>query len=209
MILVHGYEGYLKNQFGTMADPASIISRVSLLPGYRLVQQFQYEQGLNSFGGNSERLAQTIDWAARLSAQSGGGPGKVVVIGYSEGAAMAHTASRKTSWDRTTLVANELAFVITVGDAFRLRWLAAAEGMPMNVPFAAGFPVHAIAGDVTKVYLRKGVVLKSEDTNGDNLIPADDALASVWDNAVQSRVQGGILRLQVQEDDKRCPLSTW
>lgn len=176
VILVHGFGGYSKNQFGSMADPASIMSRVSQLTGYRFVQQFQYQQGVNTFGGNSERLAQTIDCAARISAQAGG-PGKVVVIGYSEGAALLHAASRKAAWDRTALISDELALVITIGDAFRLGWLA-VEGMVLNVPFASGFPVHAIGGDVTKVQVRGGKDGKVQDTDSDDLIPVGDALVS-------------------------------
>jgi hypothetical protein len=191
VIVVHGYGGYLKNQFGG-SDPNSIMGRLERIQGVRLVQQFQYSNYEIYRTANTDALAYTIDCAAQKSLQAGG-RGKVVVIGYSEGAAMTHIAASVVTQNGQRAVANEIGFVITIADAWRLPVFAPWS----NRPFPPTIVSRAIAGNVVKVQTNaSNRVLASQDTRGDNLVATADALAS---GSTAAAGGGGSLKIDCQE----------
>jgi len=170
VIVVHGLNGAYQNQFGG-ADPRSILGRIETIDGIRLVQQFQHAK--YSLARTSVELANSIDCAAQQSLRSGG-RGKVIVIGSSQGAALTHAAASQRSFDGARAIKDELGFVITVGDAWKIPLFAPWS----DKPFPTTFRSRAIGGNIIKVQRVNGRILRTQDTRSDGLISIQNALGS-------------------------------
>jgi pimeloyl-ACP methyl ester carboxylesterase len=150
VITAHGFQGAGKHQFGTTGDRDTIVGRIANIPGVRLVQEFQHDSFINQYGTYARALAATIDCAAQKSVRAGG-RGKVILVGYSMGAALFHGALTRRSTDSQRAIADEVAHVVTVADAWKFAAFPAA-----GTPLPTTFGTRAIAGDVTKVQIVNG-----------------------------------------------------
>lgn len=166
IILVHGMNGKNGRQWGSLDDSQSFAARMNNISGARVAIEFQYNTDPSwydiNFGTHAQDLANAIDCMAGTS-KSNGGPGKVIVVAYSEGSALAHGASSKRSRDGKREVADEIGQAITIADA---RVIYLAPDFPSSVT------VHSIGGNIINAVrsLTSGRIDHEESTYTDGLV---------------------------------------
>ena len=181
VILVHGYGGKNAGQWGDLDQSTDLAARIDGVSNAVVATEFQYDsthdldtsidwstgtlhQGVET---HFQPLANTIDCIAQISAQNDG-PGKVIVVGYSEGSALTHGAATRISADTKRAIGDEIGQVVSVADGRFAYGLSvfSAPNFPSNVV------VHAIAGD--QRYIVFGALI---DTRSDGVVRVKDALA--------------------------------
>lgn len=168
ILLVHGWAGKGKNQWGVFTKPDDFISKLDNINGASVAAEFEYT--VSGIGGHDSSydshhlpMAYTIDCMAEISRRNGG-PGKVIVIGYSEGAAIARRAAALTVNGR--FVTNEIGQVVTIADASKLFGAGGLSGSIM---------VHAVAGNIVKDTYFNGSRLRYQDTQTDGTMTVGQA----------------------------------
>lgn len=178
IVLVHGWDGKNSHQWGELIRPTDFISRLDNVDRVSVAAEFQYDvSGLvldTSFKDHVKPLAYTIDCMAEISRQNGGA-GKVIVVGYSEGAAIARKALNKTV--NGHFVTDEVGQVVTIADASHYYPGPGISGTVM---------VHAIAGDVlVQKYDKSGNPSDLNDKNSDDTIRTSWATWQYSENTSQ------------------------
>lgn len=162
VILVHRLGGKGKNQWGAITNPTDFITKLDAISDVGVAAQFEYDTvgpGDLSFQDHPRPLAQAIDCMAEISRRNGG-PGKVIVVGYSEGAAITRKALKQSVSGRA--IVDEVGQVVTIADAS--HYFPAPK-------IADTIVVHAIAGDVTvQKYDKHGNPTTLRDTESDDTI---------------------------------------
>lgn len=174
IILVHGNDGKDDRQWGSISEAGSIASQLNAVSNVKVAVEFQYDVTGSpidgSFTSHFRPLANTIDCISRMSVDNGG-RGKVIVIGYSEGSAIAHGASALSTTDGTRHISDEIGLAVTVADA------RSVYPYSIDSPdFGYQTSVFTVAGDVTNnVVDAWGDVTSSTDTQSDGYIQVADA----------------------------------
>lgn len=191
IILIHGYGGMNKGQWGSLQASESFSSRLNSVSGAKVATEFQYDTGVGvydtDYEANFQPFANTIDCFARMS-KNNGGIGKVIIVSYSQGSSTAHGASVLRSADGKRKTADQIGQVISIADARIAHPLGS-----VNSYFGTGYPapkfpksitsVHTIAGNVAKVARnKKGEVIKTSYTNSDDVIRVNNAIRQYTDN---------------------------
>lgn len=196
VILVHGFRGS-KDDWGTRRDLDSVYGAVHNIDGVNVVHSFQYNswQWVDA-SGSGPRLAKVIDCYAYTSNQRGG-PGRVILIGYSMGGLVIRDAISRTSSDGLREIQSLVAQVITIGTPHEGVVSSAGRLLPKtqaanfapgsqelehlsSVP--SGIPSYAIAGNVIRVYQdSRRVEVKREHPYDDTLVGVLSATAEYND----------------------------
>lgn len=180
VIMVHGFTGH-SYDWGSVNNGSSFAGRVNNIPGVAVAQLFNY----NTYGWVTDpergpKLAKTIDCVSQLSEKQGG-PGKVIIVGYSMGGLMVREAATHLSTNLPRSIADEIGQVITIATphtevqhpAYGPITTALISTLP-NLPL--GVPVHTIAGDIENVYYNsRGQVVRREQTHSDTLTSTESA----------------------------------
>lgn len=184
-MLVHGLNG----SANTWKSPGDYVNRINAMSKAIVFSAYGYDtQKLGSDLANiSGGLTDTVDCAARISKQQGG-PGKVILVGYSMGALLSHITAN-TSADDGTPLSNEIAQVITIADPARSIFVGgrSAGNLPVQITvpigqrnFPKSVPVHAVAGSQVNYGYFEGVWLArnpfNSDDDSDGLIKTSEAL---------------------------------
>jgi|GEM_PF-1135780 hypothetical protein len=173
IILVHGYDGKNAGQWGSIESSSSFAGELDAISNVAVATEFQYDvtSGIDvNFTDHFRPLANAIDCLSRTSV-SNGGQGKVIVVGYSEGSAIAHGASALSTTDDTRYVSDEIGLAVTVADA---RSVYSTD----SPDFGYQTSVFTVAGDVTNnVVDAWGDVTSSTDTQSDGYIQVNDAIS--------------------------------
>jgi hypothetical protein len=190
VILIHGLDGKDKGQWGDLDQSTDLAARIDNIPNAVVATEFQYNVtsvrvqgrlvGDVSFTTHVLPLVNAIDCLATIS-HGNGGPGKVIVVGYSEGSALAHAAANTFLRNDWHLAGSKIGQAVTVADARTVYgWLSLfpASDFPSNVT------VHSIGGDVTNVVEKSdGSYTNKQDTHSDGLVRASDATEQSTDDA--------------------------
>ncbi len=160
VILIHGIDGSPADW--TSLRGSSICKDIDNLDGVRVALNFKYSGKL--WGNIAKDFGPQIDKIAKQSVKNGG-PGKVIVVGFSLGTAITRTAIE------TQKLGGKVGQVITIGAPNLNSW----ENYPKGVV------VRAIGGDITNAIV-KGKKTTYEYTKSDGLIPLSHALKRYTDN---------------------------
>lgn len=160
VILIHGIDGSPADW--TSLRGSSICKDIDNLDGVRVALNFKYSGKL--WGNIAKDFGPQIDKIAKQSVKNGG-PGKVIVVGFSLGTAITRTAIE------TQKLGGKVGQVITIGAPNLNSW----ENYPKGVV------VRAIGGDITNAVV-KGKKTTYEYTKSDGLIPLSHALKRYTDN---------------------------
>ena len=184
VILVHGIQGSSVD-WAVGGSGRSFYDTLDSLPYVSVAQAFDYDAEVidlitpETIHPAAEKLAATIHCASTISKRSGG-QGKVIVVGHSLGGlvtrlALSYNATDKNGKSRK--VSGMVSQVVTIGTPHRgLGDAATRSAIAAIVPkFPANVNVLAIAGDVTEVETRNGVVVKAKHLKGDGLVPVNSA----------------------------------
>lgn len=203
VILVHGIGGKNAGQWGDLNQNTDLAARIDNVSNAVVATEFQYDsthdlelswsssagalhQGIEA---HFQPLANAIDCVAQISAQNGG-PGKVIVVAYSEGSVIAHGASTRISTDTLRAVGDEIGQAVTIADA-RISY-------PNEPPFLGAFPwktlytpnfppnvtVHSIGGNAINVIKASdGSYTHERVTHSDGLVHTSDATSQSTNDA--------------------------
>ena len=160
VILIHGIDGSPADW--TSLRGSSICKDIDNLDGVRVALNFKYSG--KHWGNIAKDFGPQIDKIAKQSVKNGG-PGKVIVVGFSLGTAITRTAIE------TQKLGGKVGQVITIGAPNLNSW----ENYPKGVV------VRAIGGDITNAIV-KGKKTTYEYTKSDGLIPLSHALKRYTDN---------------------------
>ena len=160
VILIHGIDGSPADW--TSLRGSSICKDIDNLDGVRVALNFKYSGKL--WGNIAKDFGPQIDKIAKQSVKNGG-PGKVIVVGFSLGTAITRTAIE------TQKLGGKVGQVINIGAPNLNSW----ENYPKGVV------VRAIGGDITNAVV-KGKKTTYEYTKSDGLIPLSHALKRYTDN---------------------------
>jgi hypothetical protein len=184
VILIHGMGGKNQGQWGDLDEATDLAARIDSITNAVVATEFQYEsvpdRGDLTFPSHLQPLANAIDCIAQVSAQNGG-PGKVIVVGYSEGSALAHGAATKKSSDGHRTIGDEIGQAVTVADAriaYPFPW--PFEDKVWTYFYTPNFPsnvtVHSIGGNIINVVKTKDDKFTHEQaTHSDGVVHASDA----------------------------------
>lgn len=160
VILIHGIDGSPADW--TSLRGSSICKDIDNLDGVRVALNFKYSG--KHWGNIAKDFGPQIDKIAKQSVKNGG-PGKVIVVGFSLGTAITRTAIE------TQKLGGKVGQVINIGAPNLNSW----ENYPKGVV------VRAIGGDITNAIV-KGKKTTYEYTKSDGLIPLSHALKRYTDN---------------------------
>ncbi len=160
VILIHGIDGSPADW--TSLRGSSICKDIDNLDGVRVALNFKYSGKL--WGNIAKDFGPQIDKIAKQSVKNGG-PGKVIVVGFSLGTAITRSAIE------TQKLGGKVGQVITIGAPNLNSW----ENYPKGVV------VRAIGGDITNAIV-KGKKTTYKHTKSDGLIPLSHALKRYTDN---------------------------
>lgn len=187
-ILVHGFLGST-SEWGSLDNATSFAARINDIPGVAVGDIFSYKT--NKWvddADNGPKLAKTIDCLSRMSLQNGG-KGKVVVVGYSMGGLLTRQALSYRSTDNQRAIADEVGQAITIGTPNTgalvpiTKFRIGSNALEVLPHFPPQTIVHAIAGDVTRVYYDLfSQEVRREHPNDDTLVPISSALAEYTGN---------------------------
>lgn len=182
VILVHGYEGENKGRWGDLDEATDLAARIDNVSNAVVATEFQYHSSNDyvlggvpphfGFTNHIQPLANAIHCIATIS-RGNGGPGKVIVVGYSEGSALAHGAATKKSADGSRVIGDEIGQAVTVADA-RISYpttppLFGVVRWPIfNEPdFPSNVTVHSIGANIINAVREKnGSISNPADTHG-------------------------------------------
>lgn len=194
IILIHGYGGKDAGQWGDLNQSTDLAARIDNISNAVVATEFQYDvfsiAGLGdlNFGAHKQPLANTIDCIATIS-RGNGGPGKVIVVGYSEGSAIAHGAASMKSADGKRAIGEEIGQAVTIADA-RVTY-PFPPGLLHDVAWkgfkAPNFPpnvtVHSIGGSVVNAVRNPdGSISKKTETFTDGLVHTENAVSQWTDS---------------------------
>lgn len=160
VILIHGIDGSPADW--TSLRGSSICKDIDNLDGVRVALNFKYSGKL--WGNIAKDFGPQIDKIAKQSVKNGG-PGKVIVVGFSLGTAITRTAIE------TQKLGGKVGQVITIGAPNLNSW----ENYPKGVV------VRAIGGDITNAIV-KGKKTTYKHTKSDGLIGLSDAMKRYTNN---------------------------
>lgn len=195
VILVHGLNGKNMGQWGDLDQSTDLAARIDSVSNAVVATEFQYDTvgdrngyGDVTFKDHLQPLANAIDCIAQISARNGG-PGKVIVVGYSEGSALAHGAAAKKSANGQRSIGDEIGQAVTVADArtshpfpFPLQGLA-WKGF-YTPDFPSNVTVHSIGGNaINTVKASDGSYAYQQVTHSDGLVYTSDAISQSTNDA--------------------------
>lgn len=184
VILVHGLDGKNQGQWGDLDQSTDLAARIDNIPNAVVATEFQYNTvsvriqgrpiGDVAFTTHVQPLANTIDCLATIS-RGNGGPGKVIIVGYSEGSALAHAAASTLMRNDWHVAGDEIGQAVTIADARTVfGWwpLFPANDFPSNVT------VHSIGGNLKNVVRSSdGSYTREQVTRSDGVVSLSDAIS--------------------------------
>jgi len=192
IILIHGMGGKGQGQWGDLDEPTDLAARINDISNAVVAIEFQYTSSPNkgdlTFPSHLQPLANAIDCIAQISAQNGG-PGKVIVVGYSEGSALTHGAAIKKSTDGRRVIGNEIGQAVTVADAriaYPFPW--PLQDRVWTYFYTPNFPnnitVHSIGGNIINgAKAGDGSYTHEQVTHSDGLVHTSDATSQSTNDA--------------------------
>jgi hypothetical protein len=173
VILVHGFAGKNQGQWGDLDESTDLAAKINEISNATVAIEFQYSFTLLG-RQQQQRLANAIHCMATIS-RGNNGPGKVIVVGYSEGSTLAHGAASLKSTDGAYAIGDEIGQAVTIADA---RVVFGARNFP------SGVTVHSIGRDISNATRNNdGSFAHVTDTRSDGAVNVAYATAQSTSDA--------------------------